>query len=90
MSVWVGWVASQSARGCPNTICSKLSSLITSMPNMIICILLSDSVFSLQFIRVPQLLFGCRCSLALSNTIRLRVDLAYVHVERIEDIPCRV
>ncbi|KAJ0881660.1 putative RNA-directed RNA polymerase [Helianthus annuus] len=30
-----------------------------------------------------------RCSLALSNTIKLRVDLACVHVERIEDIPCR-
>ncbi|XP_022017928.1 probable RNA-dependent RNA polymerase 3 isoform X2 [Helianthus annuus] len=30
-----------------------------------------------------------RCSLALSNTIKLRVDLTCVHVERIEDIPCR-
>ncbi|XP_071715464.1 probable RNA-dependent RNA polymerase 5 [Rutidosis leptorrhynchoides] len=30
-----------------------------------------------------------RCSLALSNTIKVRVDLANVHVERIEDIPCR-
>lgn len=30
-----------------------------------------------------------RCSLALSNTIKLRVDLASVHVEGIEDIFCR-
>ncbi|KAJ0745499.1 putative RNA-dependent RNA polymerase, eukaryotic-type [Helianthus annuus] len=30
-----------------------------------------------------------RCSLALSNSVKLRVDLACVHVERIEDIPCR-
>nr|QCD25904.1 RNA-dependent RNA polymerase 3 [Helianthus tuberosus] len=30
-----------------------------------------------------------RCSLALSNTTKLRVDLTCVHVERIEDIPCR-
>nr|GEZ88664.1 probable RNA-dependent RNA polymerase 5 [Tanacetum cinerariifolium] len=30
-----------------------------------------------------------RCSLALSNTIRLRVDLATVDVQRIDDIPCR-
>ncbi|KAL8189027.1 hypothetical protein R6Q57_029288 [Mikania cordata] len=30
-----------------------------------------------------------RCSLALSNTVKLRVDLATVRVERIEDIPCR-
>ncbi|KAK1417362.1 hypothetical protein QVD17_26489 [Tagetes erecta] len=30
-----------------------------------------------------------RCSLALSNSIKLRVDLATVHVEIIEDIPCR-
>ncbi|MFS7982548.1 putative RNA-dependent RNA polymerase, eukaryotic-type [Helianthus anomalus] len=34
-------------------------------------------------------MFGCRCSLALSNSVKLRVDLACVHVERIEDIPCR-
>ncbi|CAI9285993.1 unnamed protein product [Lactuca saligna] len=30
-----------------------------------------------------------RCSLALSNTIKLCVDLSSVHVERIPDIPCR-
>ncbi|KAI3775549.1 hypothetical protein L1987_50128 [Smallanthus sonchifolius] len=30
-----------------------------------------------------------RCSLALSNTTKLCVDLASVHVERIDDIPCR-
>ncbi|KAI3802886.1 hypothetical protein L1987_31032 [Smallanthus sonchifolius] len=30
-----------------------------------------------------------RCSLALSNTTKLRVDLASVHVERIDDISCR-
>ncbi|KAI3714711.1 hypothetical protein L6452_21670 [Arctium lappa] len=30
-----------------------------------------------------------RFALTLSNTIKLRVDLASVHVERIEDIPCR-
>ncbi|KAK9071253.1 hypothetical protein SSX86_009821 [Deinandra increscens subsp. villosa] len=33
--------------------------------------------------------YNSRCSLVLSNTIKLRVDLASVHVERIEDIPCR-
>ncbi|XP_076909458.1 putative RNA-dependent RNA polymerase 5 [Bidens hawaiensis] len=30
-----------------------------------------------------------RCALALSNSIKLRVDLASVNVERIEDIRCR-
>nr|GEZ70216.1 probable RNA-dependent RNA polymerase 5 [Tanacetum cinerariifolium] len=36
------------------------------------------------------LLNAILCSLALSNTKRLRVDLATVDVQRIEDIPCRV
>ncbi|KAI3524654.1 hypothetical protein L1887_03317 [Cichorium endivia] len=30
-----------------------------------------------------------RCALALSNTIKLQVDLSSVNVERIPDIPCR-
>ncbi|KAJ9538781.1 hypothetical protein OSB04_031514 [Centaurea solstitialis] len=33
--------------------------------------------------------YNSRCALALSNTIKLRVDLASVHVERIDDIYCR-
>nr|GEZ14283.1 probable RNA-dependent RNA polymerase 3 isoform X1 [Tanacetum cinerariifolium] len=42
------------------------------------------------FIAISSLTFlAKRCSLALSNTKRLQVDLATVDVQRIEDIPCR-